>query len=230
MTEMGERLKIARAKAGFQSARKAAIRFAWPASTYAAHENGQNKFDDENAFKYADAFKVSPGWLLTGEGEMGRGGRATVANSSVQRLHVRWEAAAGAWLEVDTHRDADEFADAPITSGGTANKFLARVKGNSMDLAGMPDGSLAVCLEWAEVGRFPKDDDILLVNQMREGGLMVETTIKKVKVFPDRYELQPHSSQAGYKTIVMPRGDAAEESRRVEILGLVLGAYVDFTR
>ncbi len=64
---MQDRLRSARAKAGFSSARKAALRFGWSVSTYSAHENGQNRFDPESAKVYGRAFGVSAAWLLTGE-------------------------------------------------------------------------------------------------------------------------------------------------------------------
>jgi phage repressor protein C with HTH and peptisase S24 domain len=68
MGEMGDRLKQVRERF-FTSARKAAIQHNWPISTYAAHENGQNEFDSDDAKKYAKAFKTKASWLLTGEGE-----------------------------------------------------------------------------------------------------------------------------------------------------------------
>lgn len=68
MDTMGERLKWARERAKIPSARQAAIRHGWGISTYAAHENGQNDYDDEDAKKYGKALRVSAGWLLTGEG------------------------------------------------------------------------------------------------------------------------------------------------------------------
>ena len=64
---MHERLRSARAQAGFKSARQAALRFGWSVSTYSAHENGQNRFDPEIAKSYGKAFGVSASWLLTGE-------------------------------------------------------------------------------------------------------------------------------------------------------------------
>jgi transcriptional regulator with XRE-family HTH domain len=66
MGDMGNRLKAARAAAGYPSARAAATKKGWKVSTYAAHENGQNDFKPEDAIKYAKAFKTSPGYLLTG--------------------------------------------------------------------------------------------------------------------------------------------------------------------
>ena len=67
MDDMHDRLRSARAKAGFSSARKAALRFGWAGSTYAAHENGQNRYDPDAARTYARAFGVTASWLLTGE-------------------------------------------------------------------------------------------------------------------------------------------------------------------
>lgn len=69
MDTMGNRLKWAREQAGFNSATAAAKHHHWPVSTYSAHENGQNNFDPETAEKYAAAFKVNSGWLLTGKGD-----------------------------------------------------------------------------------------------------------------------------------------------------------------
>lgn len=63
-----QRLKISRENAGFKSARQAAKHYGWTISTYSAHENGQNGYDEAAAIEYGRAFDVSAGWLLTGEG------------------------------------------------------------------------------------------------------------------------------------------------------------------
>lgn len=68
METMGSRLRQARIRAGLPSARQAAERHGWTISTYSAHENGQNDFDEVAARNYGRAFRVSAGWLLTGEG------------------------------------------------------------------------------------------------------------------------------------------------------------------
>lgn len=67
MSDMHERLRQARLKAGFKSARSAAIAGGWTVSTYAAHENGQNKYSADEAIQYAKKYKTSASWLLTGE-------------------------------------------------------------------------------------------------------------------------------------------------------------------
>lgn len=67
MATMGNRLRQARAKAGYDSARAAAIAHGWGVSTYTAHENGQNEFGPDNAKEYAKAFKTTEEWLLLGK-------------------------------------------------------------------------------------------------------------------------------------------------------------------
>jgi hypothetical protein len=64
----GQRLKTARIRAGYGDATTAARRFGWTIPTYLAHENGSRGFGVERAKGYAEAFKVSALWLLTGEG------------------------------------------------------------------------------------------------------------------------------------------------------------------
>jgi phage repressor protein C with HTH and peptisase S24 domain len=66
---MHERLKEARQKAGYKTATAAIDAFGWSSSTYRAHENGQNGFKPSDAELYGKAYRVSPSWLLLGEGD-----------------------------------------------------------------------------------------------------------------------------------------------------------------
>ena len=66
---MNERLKEARKKAGYRTATAAIDAFGWSSSTYRAHENGQNGFKVDEAKLYGEAYRVSPSWLLLGEGD-----------------------------------------------------------------------------------------------------------------------------------------------------------------
>lgn len=63
-----QRLELARLTRGFKTAKDAATFFSWPYATYAQHESGERGIGRQSA-KYAEAFRVSEGWLLTGEGE-----------------------------------------------------------------------------------------------------------------------------------------------------------------
>lgn len=65
--ETAKRLEMARIKRGFSTAKDAARFFGWVYETYIQHEQGIRGIGRQSR-KYADAFRVSEGWLLTGEG------------------------------------------------------------------------------------------------------------------------------------------------------------------
>ena len=67
--EKYERLRKAREDAGFTSAAKAAEALGLAASTYRAHENGQNDFDFIEAQRYAKKFNVDSLWLFAGKAQ-----------------------------------------------------------------------------------------------------------------------------------------------------------------
>lgn len=60
----GERLRLARRIAGFNSVTSAARKFRWNRSTLSAHEVGQNDVSPDAARVYGQAFRVNPDWLL----------------------------------------------------------------------------------------------------------------------------------------------------------------------
>lgn len=59
---------MARRRAGFRSAAAFARAYELSEVTYRSHENGQRGMNLEAAQRYARLLKVSPSWLLTGEG------------------------------------------------------------------------------------------------------------------------------------------------------------------
>jgi len=70
MESTHDRLRAARIAAGYENAADAASALGVPYSTYAGHENGSRGLKPENLKLYARRYKVSVGWLLTGEGEL----------------------------------------------------------------------------------------------------------------------------------------------------------------
>jgi len=68
MTDAAERLRIARLRAGFSTAKEAAEAMGFPVSTYLAHENGSRGYPAAKAATYARKFKVPEVWLLYGTG------------------------------------------------------------------------------------------------------------------------------------------------------------------
>lgn len=66
--DFAKRLEIARRARLFDSAKAATDFHGWKYDTYVQHERGERGIT-RAAQKYARAYKVSAGWLLTGEGE-----------------------------------------------------------------------------------------------------------------------------------------------------------------
>lgn len=69
MSGPAERLRIARLRAGFETAKDAAEALGFPVSTYLGHENGSRGYPAKKAEIYARKFKVREQWLLYGVGE-----------------------------------------------------------------------------------------------------------------------------------------------------------------
>ena len=169
-----KRLVEARTRRGFETAKAAANYFGWKYQTYAQHEQGERGLT-RAAKKYARAYRVGEGWLLTGEG-LGPGESAVVpVVSMVSAGHLRDQPAVTA-ADVEDWRD---FGD--LARGG--DWIALTVQGRSMDMVA-PDGA------------------IILVNradtELRPGGLYVfaigdgEATFKQWQ--PDPPRLQPLSS------------------------------------
>lgn len=66
--DTAKRLEKARISRGFKTAKEAVTYFGWNYETYAQHENGTRGIVRASK-KYAKAFRVREGWLLTGEGD-----------------------------------------------------------------------------------------------------------------------------------------------------------------
>jgi hypothetical protein len=63
-----EHLMQARSAAGYAMPTDAARAFGWNWPTYYSHENGNRGLTSKTAARYGKAFRVSPAWLLIGEG------------------------------------------------------------------------------------------------------------------------------------------------------------------
>ncbi len=124
MQTMGKRLQWAREKAGLVSKLAAAKRFGWKTSTYGAHENGQNDYDDKDAAKYAKAFKVSAGWLLTGEG--------SPTSKSIRHPVVNYVAGGSELVPIDDFPQGEGIEEVELPQGVPANAVVVKVKGESM--------------------------------------------------------------------------------------------------
>ena len=68
MDDPAARLRIARLRAGYETAKDAAEALGFPVSTYLSHENGSRGITAKKAVTYARKYKVREQWLLYGVG------------------------------------------------------------------------------------------------------------------------------------------------------------------
>ena len=121
MTEKSERLKQARLRAGYATAKSAAEAMGVRVASYIQHENGIRGFPTTVAERYAQFLKVAPEWLTHGI----RIGEPESFIKLGPRLFVKGEVAAGVWREAWelTQDEWEVFTGrsdvaAPVTSRG----------------------------------------------------------------------------------------------------------------
>ena len=104
---MGDRLREAREVAGYKSASKAADALGVNASTYRAHENGQNDYSYKEAVHYARKFKTDPFWLLSGRRLVpaplaGESSDYSASPGDIGELDIRAGMGGGGFLHVES--------------------------------------------------------------------------------------------------------------------------------
>lgn len=141
---------------------------------------------------------------------------------------VRATVEAGAWREVDQfdQSDPDWVTIDPDPRFPDVTHDVYRVAGDSMNrLEPNPitPGSRVVALRYDEISsRYPlRDGLIVVVQRAREGGHILELSIKQVAWFNDRIEFQPRSSNPAHKPIVVEHDTWEDDGVTVEIVGLV---------
>lgn len=132
---------------------------------------------------------------------------------------------AGAWRVTDLF-EAEEFNEEipiPDLNQFGAKQAAFKVAGDSMDLADLPAGSYAVTVDWVD-GGFEMEDGMVVVVE-RVDGHRREWTVKELRLFADRFELWPRSSNSRHRPIIVRRDSVDEDGLEVRILGLVVGTW-----
>jgi phage repressor protein C with HTH and peptisase S24 domain len=147
--DQGARLAAARAKAGYRSARAAAIDLGWPESSYRAHENGTRTIGQDDADRYAAAFRAK-GVDVTGQTILYAGATVEVPGISVKASPVAPIIRPEGPEESETRPapNAPRFSDfgdfdvevRGVTIGGEDDDF--RFDGNVQELIRRPPGLL----------------------------------------------------------------------------------------
>lgn len=199
MTTPNQRLREARAAAGFRTAKDAAESMGVPVSTYIGHENGHRGFPAARAPQYARKFKVTEEWLLFGKGEgvadMVEGGEPTTP------IPLLGDVPAGNWREA-VHK-THHYIPAP-EAGMPKAAYALKVAGDSMDK--IVKNGATIIIDPTDLDLF---DRSYFVVRNRDG----ETTFKQYLDGPAR--LVPCSTNPEHK--ITPLG-----SEEMTILGRVI--------
>lgn len=191
----------------------------------------------ETLQKLAPVLETTLEWLSTGIGKESTtdgnqvvpadGAKVENGEVPVGRMYVRWIAEAGNWREFDDYSDQEEpeWYMVPTRPGDTMRRFLTKIAGDSMDKARLYDGDYVVTIDWNDLDRPANDGEIVVVQQTRDGGHTIETTVKQIRVYNDRYELHPRSSNPKHKPIIVEHGDGERDGRQVTIIGLVESVF-----
>jgi phage repressor protein C with HTH and peptisase S24 domain len=216
MSDASERLKRARIKSGYDSAKGAAEAMGVSVPTYIQHENGTRGFPASKADRYARFFRVKPEWLLYGK---------TQADTIVElgpRLFVVGKVAAGVFSE-EWRKPEDEWeaftgradVDAPMK-----DRFGLEVWGDSMDLI-YPPGTILECVNYFGDEVIPAGKRVIVQRTKADG--TQESTVKELVRDADGTEwLVPRSSNPMHQAF---RGDEPGPGiTRVQIIARVVAS------
>ena len=211
------RLKSARERAGYQTAKAAAEAMGIPIATYIQHENGGRGFPSGRAERYARFFRVPPEWLLYGK---------STPNKVVElgpQLFVIGEVAAGVFKEAwkMPPDDWEAFTGRPDVVAPLQKRFGLKVLGDSMDLL-YPPGTILECVEYE--GNEPIQPGKRVIAQRTKIDGSVEATVKEYYIDEEGVEwLRPRSNNPRHIAL---RGDTPDtpDIARVEIIAIVVAS------
>lgn len=108
-----------------------------------------------------------------------------------------------------------------------AAQYAFAVVGDSMTEAHIIEGMhvLAVDLHtWERLHGEPRDGLLVVVARQRNGEPERELTVKRLRIFRDRLELQPESRNPAHSPIVFALPPRQDEEAGAEIIAVVLSA------
>lgn len=206
------RIKELREKAGF-SQYKLADLVGTTAATIQRIETGKRPLSEKWARAIADALGLQVAEIF---------GNILPANPI--GIQVIGEVAAGVWKE---HEQVDEQKYPPVPIAfdpryQPETQFALYVRGESMNLT-IGNGEFAICVQWREIGRGPRDGDLVVVERRRDG--LVESTIKRVMIKAQKLFLMPESSDPKWQTPLELELPGGLENDEIVLVALVIGRY-----
>lgn len=218
-TDAASRLKEAREKAGFSSAKEAAQAMGISVPTYVQHENGTRGYPSSRAQRYASFFRTTPEWLLYGRGKTNNLSLVALG----PQIPLIGVVAGGKWNETSTLDGPSE-----ITFTGRADievpmseRFGLKVEGDSMDLV-FPSGTTLECVTYW--GDKPIENGKFVIVQRRRSDGATETTVKEYLKDASGVEwLVPRSQNPAYQS-PFRCDDPGPDIEEISVIALVVAS------
>lgn len=110
-----------------------------------------------------------------------------------------------------------------------ASQRVYEVKGDSMDLAGIPEGSMVRAIDWGDTGYGFRPGLKVVARRTRNGGHLIELSVKEIEQTRDGWQLCPRSTNPIHKPFDLRRsGHVGDDSFTVEVIGLVTAVKTEF--
>lgn len=184
----------------------------------------------ETVEKLANGLNTTAAWLAFEAGpktlKPTRGAGLVGAGRAFSLARVDSAVRAGAFLQASAFSDdLGEVISAPRDPDYPfARQVAFQVEGDSMDEAKprpIKHGDFIICAAWEDLGIEPRNGQIVVVEQILDGGQLRERSVKAYRGEGDTAVFFPMSSNKKHEPIVVPRNLEPEDGREVKILALV---------
>jgi SOS-response transcriptional repressor LexA len=137
---------------------------------------------------------------------------------------------AGAFRPQNDHSQDDDYRVVPLpydTRYPVLAQYAFAVMGDSMTRERIYEGMHVLAVDvavWERLHGQPRDGQLVVVARARNGHPERELTVKKLRVFTDRLELQPCSDNPAYTPLVFPLPLREDAEAEAHIIAVVLSA------
>ena len=217
----GDRLKIARERAGYGSAASAAEAMGVPKPSYGQYENGTRGITVAKARRFARFFRVAPEWVLYGKGDNPNQTPLPEPEvvTSFRLVPVVGKVQAGVFSPIAENDELLGNIGLDLPNFNGIALFALEVVGPSMNMF-YPDGSHVIVCSVTDIG--VRENDHVVIRSRRFD--VAETTIKEVVKGRAGIELWPRSTEPAFQKPIHWSPDAHTDIG-LEIIGVVVASY-----
>lgn len=167
-------------------------------------------------------------------GAAGAASEVTLASGSFVQAAIQGTVQAGHFRQFEDYTDEEPvFETIPRDREFPhARHAIFVAEGDSMNsLKPNPilPGNRLITIDFEDLkGQVPfRDNMVVVVEQLRDGGHLREWSVKQVELYEDRVEFCPRSTNPKHKPIVVKRDYRPEDGKEVRVLAIVRKIYND---